>query len=73
MTITINLNGESHEIAEGTSLSALVDKLQKDLPDGENGPIATAVNEEFVASSQREHFILKNGDSVMTFSPITGG
>lgn len=35
--------------------------------------IATAVNGEFVARTARAHHTLHDGDTVLCFSPITGG
>ncbi len=35
--------------------------------------IATAVNGEFVARAARAHHTLHDGDTVLCFSPITGG
>ena len=35
--------------------------------------VATAVNGQFVSRTDRERHALKDGDTVLCFSPITGG
>ena len=35
--------------------------------------IATAVNGQFVARADRDRYVLQDGDTVLCFSPITGG
>lgn len=35
--------------------------------------VATAVNGQFVARADRERYVLQEGDTVLCFSPITGG
>lgn len=64
----IQLNGKPHEVAEGCSLAQLVATLA-DSPQA----LATAVNQEFVARESREACVLREGDEVFTFQPITGG
>jgi sulfur carrier protein len=67
-TTTITLNGESRELASGASLADLIAAL--DLPPQS---VATAVNGEFVARDARAAHVLREGDAVFTFQPITGG
>lgn len=35
--------------------------------------VATAVNGQFVSRGDRERYVLRDGDTVLCFSPITGG
>ncbi len=66
--ISISVNGESREVAEGSSLADLV-ALLVDSPQA----LATAVNGDFVARDARAARLLQAGDQVFTFQPITGG
>jgi len=66
--ITIQLNGQAIECAEGTSLAALLVQVGRD-----PSSCATAVNGGFVARTQRGEATLHHGDQIMTFEPITGG
>ncbi len=66
--ISISVNGESREVAEGSSLADLVASLV-DSPQA----LATAVNGDFVARDARAARLLQAGDQVFTFQPITGG
>lgn len=55
--------------------STLADAVAQLLQGGarEAHSIATAVNGEFVARTARAHHTLHDGDTVLCFSPITGG
>ncbi len=66
--ISISVNGESREVADGSSLADLV-ALLVDSPQA----LATAVNGDFVARDARAARLLEAGDQVFTFQPITGG
>jgi len=66
--ISITLNGETHQIAEGLTLEAFLTSLGH-APQS----VATAVNQVFVARDQRGNRPLMAGDAVFTFQPITGG
>jgi sulfur carrier protein len=68
ITITITVNGQPREVAEGSSLADLVTQLV-DSPQA----LATAVNGDFVARDARSARTLQAGDQVFTFQPITGG
>ena len=68
MTQQITVNGESRDLAEGTTLADLVAALGQ-APQA----LATAVNGEFVARAARDNVQLQPGDAVFTFQPITGG
>lgn len=66
--IAVTVNGERREIAAGASLADLVAALGQ-APQA----LATAVNGEFVARDARPQCLLRDGDAVFTFQPITGG
>ena len=66
--ITVNVNGQPHALLASTPLDALVAHLGH-APDA----VATAVNGEFVARTQRHERILCEGDLVTFFQPIVGG
>lgn len=66
--ITITVNGEPRDVAEGSSLADLVARIA-DSPQA----LATAVNGDFVARDARAARLLQAGDQVFTFQPITGG
>ena len=68
MTLQITLNGEPRPIADGQTLADLVAALGQP-PQA----LATAVNGEFVARAARGETLLRDGDAVFTFQPITGG
>ena len=66
--ITIQLDGQPHALAAGTTLAQLVEALGH----GEQA-ISTAVNGEFVARGQRAARLLLEADQVLLFQPIVGG
>jgi sulfur carrier protein len=64
----ITLNGQPREVPPGSSLADLVAAIA-DSPQA----LATAVNGDFVAREARSACLLREGDAVFTFQPITGG
>ena len=62
----ITVNGESVE-TESENLSQLL------VEQGFTGRVATAVNEVFVGSSQRQAHRLRDGDRVEILAPMQGG
>ncbi len=66
--ITVNVNGQAHTLLASMTLDALADHLGH-APDA----VATAVNGEFVARSQRHEHVLQEGDHITFFQPIVGG
>ena len=66
--ISIRLNHASLQLQEGATLATLVATLDKP-----PASLATAVNGDFIARDQRDQCVLRDGDTVMTFEPITGG
>lgn len=65
---TITLNGERRELPEGSTLAQLVAAIAES-----PAAVATAVNQQFVPRGAREACVLRDGDEVLTFQPITGG
>jgi sulfur carrier protein len=66
--IAITLNGQPRELPAGRTLADLVALLE-----APPASLATAVNGAFVARDARPGCELRDGDSVFTFQPITGG
>ena len=66
--IAIRLNQDTVQLPDGATLATLVASL-----DRAPAALATAVNGDFVPRDQREQRVLRDGDAVMTFEPITGG
>jgi sulfur carrier protein len=64
----IFVNGKPQAVAPNATLADLVTQLGF-----EESACATAINQQFVARSQRQHTPLKENDQIMTFEPITGG
>jgi sulfur carrier protein len=64
----VTVNGEPHELPEGSTLEALLRAL--DLPQEAQ---ATAVNGEFVPRASRAAQALRDRDAVTCFQPIVGG
>ncbi len=66
--IAVTLNGAPQTVAPGTTLAALMAATGQP-PQA----MSTAVNGDFVARAARETCVLREGDAVFTFQPITGG
>jgi sulfur carrier protein len=62
------VNGQAHPLLASRTLAELISDLGH-APDG----VATAINGEFVARSQRAERVLCDGDRVTCFQAITGG
>jgi len=70
--ITIRTDHGHMSVPAGSTLAHVVEQLvarQNKTPEC----VATAVNGQFVARGARASFMLDEGDTVMCFSPITGG
>jgi sulfur carrier protein len=65
--ISISLNGETTQVAPQT-LASLLETLGY-----EAASVATAVNQNFVAKTQREQLQLSDGMKVDVVSPMQGG
>lgn len=65
---TVRLNDQALPWSDGLTLAALL------TAQGVNAKqVATAVNGEFVPSTQRQATVLQPGDTVLTFQAIVGG
>lgn len=71
-TITVNVNGQTHQVAADTTLMQLLQQLRPDI-DLSTSPLASAVNGRHVARTQRAGCVLQNHDEITTFEPISGG
>lgn len=71
-TITVNVNGQTHQVAADTTLMQLLQQLRPNI-DLATSPLASAVNGSHVARAQRADWVLKNHDEITTFEPISGG
>jgi sulfur carrier protein len=66
--ISILVNGNPIQHAEGLTLAELLTKLRE--PEDQ---VATALNGQFIARPQREHTPLQPGDQVTVFKAVVGG
>ncbi len=66
--IEVFINGECKSVDERKALAIVL---------GENGfncaRVAVAVNSEFVARGDYEHYFLKTGDKLDVVAPVAGG
>ena len=62
----ITVNGDNMDVAATTMADLLVELAY-------DGKIATALNEEFVAASNRNNVELYEGDRVEILAPMQGG
>jgi sulfur carrier protein len=70
--ITVRTDHGHLSVAAGSSLAFVVEQIlaaQGKTPEC----VATAVNGQFVPRGARANHILNEGDTVLCFSPITGG
>ena len=67
-TFDVIVNGQAHTLRASSTLADLIGQLGH-APDS----IATALNGEFVARSQRDARVVRDGDRVTCFQTITGG
>ena len=65
--VTVQLDGQPHEVRSGTTLAQLVQALGHD-PQA----VSTAVNGSFVARAARDR-VLDPNDVVLLFQPVVGG
>jgi sulfur carrier protein len=64
----VTLNGEPKQLQAGATLADLIASINE-----QPQALATAVNGEFVPRDARAQTLLREGDAVFTFQPITGG
>lgn len=70
--ITVHTDQGPQQLAQGSTVADLLTLLsQRHARDTQ--AVATAVNGEFVPRSERDHYILKEGDTLLCFAAITGG
>ena len=67
-TIEVSVNGQTHMLAVSDTLAELINSLGH-----APASVATALNGEFVARSERAARGLRDGDKVTCFQAITGG
>ena len=70
--ITVRTDIGHLSVPAGSSLACVVEQIlaqQGKTPES----VATAVNGQFVPRGARANRVLEEGDTVMCFSPITGG
>lgn len=65
--MTIVLNGEVFETTS-TNLLALLTEIELD-----EAVVATALNGEFIAGSEREETLITEGDRIEVLAPMQGG
>ncbi|MDE2401259.1 MAG: sulfur carrier protein ThiS [Burkholderiales bacterium] len=66
--ITVHTSQGPRQVPVGTTVATLLLELN-----AAHTGIATAVNGAFVARHEREHHVLRDGDILLCFAPITGG
>lgn len=71
-TLTIHTDQGPLHLAEGSTLADAVERLLQ-ASARDPSAVATAVNGEFVPRHARIAHVLRDGDTVLCFSPITGG
>ena len=67
-TLDVSVNGQAHTLAATDTLADLIGRLGH-APES----VATALNGEFIARSERAARVLRGGDKVTCFQAITGG
>ena len=65
---TVQLDGNPHEVPDGSTLADLVESLGH-APQA----VTTAIDGEFVARARRAEHVLQPGAAVLLFQPIVGG
>lgn len=65
--LNISINGSNREFEKTVSLSEIVEQHKG------NGPVAVALNGEFVPRSEYSRLTIKDGDLIDIVSPVGGG
>ncbi len=82
MIISININGISHDLEEGSTLSQALDILNINTINNPNSDVkdklkftdfVIALNQVFIPRSQYPQTRLHNNDTVELLSPMAGG
>lgn len=66
--ITVSINNEKKHVAEGTSITQMLQLCGFD-----KNKIAVAVNAEFVSRAEYAEYLLENNDKVDVLAPVQGG
>lgn len=66
--MTVNVNNQSKEITENTSVAQLLQQLEQP----ENG-IAVAINQQIITKTNWENQLLNNGDDLLIIQATQGG
>lgn len=66
--LNISINGSNNELEKAVSLREIVEQHKTG-----NGPVAVAVNGEFVPRSEYSRLTIKDGDLIDIVSPVGGG
>ena len=66
--LNISINGNNSEIEKAVSLLKIIEQYKTG-----NGPVAVAVNGEFVPRSQYSTLTINDGDLIDIVSPVGGG
>ncbi|APW38509.1 thiamine biosynthesis protein ThiS [Rhodoferax koreense] len=61
------INQLPHDLPEGASLAVALVRIEA------RPPFATAVNQQFVPSTQHASTLLRDGDDIEIIQPVTGG
>jgi sulfur carrier protein len=67
--MNITVNNEVYELAEGSSLEAVIGQLQ--IP--ETKGIALALNEEIIPKSEWQKVNISEGDKIIIIGAVAGG
>jgi sulfur carrier protein len=70
--ITVHTDQGDQRLPAGSTLADLLTYLAQ-TQSLDDGAVATAVNGQFVARSERDQHTLHDGDAVLCFTAITGG
>ncbi len=71
--ITIQTDAGPLQVGPGSTVAEVLPQLLSALPGVPAEGVATAVNGDFVARHQRATHVLRDGDALLCFAPITGG
>lgn len=66
--LSLQVNGENHQARADHTLQELIDETN---PQG--GPVAVAINGEFVPRTDYDTVQLQHGDAIDIVSPVGGG
>lgn len=70
--ITVHTDQGPRRLPAGSTVADLLDRLNA-AQGAEDCSVATAVNGEFVPRAERARHVLRDGDTLLCFTAITGG